>query len=220
MKKLVCQLNTHPTFIRIAQFNNCKFLSSLTHRDFLLIKINGPAAFSTIAPDLYNYYVDTLMPLYEGDSTLQRPFDRSIFPAVTYNLGPQTVCDRHFDSANLAFGWCSVTALGRFDSEKGGHLILWELGLVIEFPAGSTIFLPSAVVSHSNVPIAQDEIRYSFTQYAAGALFQWVESGFQLLKDLKKSLSTSQQKDFENRNKERWSIGLGLFRRSGSNELS
>ena len=119
----------------------------------------------------------------------------------------------------MAFGWCAVTALGTFDSEKGGHLILWELGLVIEFPAGSTIFLPSAVVSHSNVPIAQDEIRYSFTQYAAGALFQWVESGFQTLKDQKKSLSAAQRKDLEDKNKERWNMGLGLFRLPGSVEV-
>lgn len=129
------------------------------------------------------------MPLYTADDTLQRPFEHSVFPAVTYNLGPQTVCERHFDFANLAFGWCAVAAIGRFNSEKGGHLILWELGLVIEFPAGSTIFLPSAVVSHSNVPISQHETRCSFTQYAAGALFQWVESGFQTLKNQKKLLS-------------------------------
>lgn len=114
----------------------------------------------------------------------------------------------------MAFGWCAVTALGQFDSQKGGHLILWELGLVIEFPAGSTIFLPSAVVSHSNVPVAQDETRYSFTQYAAGGLFQWVESGFQTLKSQKKSLPSEQRMDFENKNKERWNMGLGLFRSS------
>jgi hypothetical protein len=159
------------------------------------------------------------MPLYKADPSLERPFQRSVFAAVTYNLGPQTVCERHFDSANLAFGWCAVTALGRFDSEKGGHLILWELGLVVEFPAGSTIFLPSAVVSHSNVPIAQGETRYSFTQYAAGALFQWVESGFQMLKTQKKSLSTAQRMDLENKNKDRWNMGLGLFRRPGIVEL-
>ena len=159
------------------------------------------------------------MPLYKDDPTLQRPFERCIYPAVTYNLGPRTVCERHFDSANLAFGWCAVTALGQFDSQKGGHLILWELGLVIEFPAGSTIFLPSAVVSHSNVPVAQAETRYSFTQYAAGGLFQWVESGFQTLKSQKKSLSTEQRMDFENKRKERWNMGLGLFRCPGSTKL-
>ena len=93
--------------------------------------------------------------------------------------------------------------------------MLRELGLVIEYPAGSTIVLPSAVVSHSNVPIAQDETRYSFTQYAAGALFQWVESGFQTLKNQKKSLSTTQRKDLEDKGKGRWDMGLGLFRRPG-----
>jgi len=36
MKELVCQLNDHPTFVRIAQFHNCTSLSSLTC--FLLIR--------------------------------------------------------------------------------------------------------------------------------------------------------------------------------------
>jgi hypothetical protein len=209
MEELVRQLNNHPTFLRIASFQNCTYLSSISHT--LLIGVDGPAAFSTFAPDLYKYYVDTLTPLYDDDDALQRPFNCSIYPAVAYNLGPQTVCKRHFDFANLAFGWCAVTAVGRFDAEKGGHLILWELGLVVEFPPGSTIFLPSAVVSHSNVPISQHETRCSFTQYAAGALFQWVESGFQTLKNWKKSLSTTQRIQFDEENKERWNMGVGLF---------
>ncbi|KAJ7624191.1 hypothetical protein B0H17DRAFT_1151319 [Mycena rosella] len=54
-----------------------------------------------------------------------------------------------------AWGWCSITALGDFDPNKGGHLILWDLRLAIRFPPGSTILIPSALLHHSNVAIQQ-----------------------------------------------------------------
>ncbi|KAJ7620521.1 hypothetical protein DFH06DRAFT_1010638, partial [Mycena polygramma] len=38
-----------------------------------------------------------------------------------------------------------------FDPNLGGHLILWDLNLVIRFPPGSSIFIPSALLRHSNV---------------------------------------------------------------------
>ncbi|KAI0041140.1 hypothetical protein FA95DRAFT_1478318, partial [Auriscalpium vulgare] len=75
-------------------------------------------------------------------------------------------------------GWCAVTALGSYDHRCGGHLILWELGLVIEFPPGCTILLPSALITHGNTPIQENETRYSLTQYMAGALVRWHKYGF------------------------------------------
>lgn len=83
----------------------------------------------------------------------------------------------HRDSQNYAGGWCAITALGNFDYTKGGHLILWTLGIALEFPAGSTIMIPSALIMHSNVPIGVHETRYSFTNYFAGQLLHWVDNG-------------------------------------------
>ncbi|KAF9540710.1 hypothetical protein CPC08DRAFT_650813 [Agrocybe pediades] len=73
------------------------------------------------APDLHQYYVDYLGRLYAHDPHLKPAFSISVFPATTYNFGPQTVCYRHTDYANLPFGMCSITALGSFDHTKGGH---------------------------------------------------------------------------------------------------
>ena len=120
------------------------------------------------APELHMYYANTLNALHTHDCSLKHIFPTSAFAASTYNLGPRTVCFKHTDFANLPFGMCAVTALGDFDPKKGGHLILWECGLIIEFPPGSTILLPSATISHSNVTVDRDERRYSFTQYTAG----------------------------------------------------
>jgi hypothetical protein len=128
---------------------------------------------------MYKYYHDTLGRLYEWDDKLERLFPGSVWTAMSFNFGPATRCYRHKDWGNLAGGVCVITSAGEFDSMRGGHLILWECGLVIEFPPGAAIIIPSAVISHLNVPIWPHETRYSFTQYAAGGLFRWVEHGFQ-----------------------------------------
>ncbi|KAJ7673497.1 hypothetical protein B0H14DRAFT_2424000, partial [Mycena olivaceomarginata] len=46
--------------------------------------------------------------------------------------------------------------------------------LIIRFPAGCSVLIPSAVVTPSNTPIQAGEERYSIIQYSAGALFRWV----------------------------------------------
>jgi hypothetical protein len=127
--------------------------------------------------------------LERRDSSLQRPFLCSVFPAATFNLGPRTACIPHMDHANLPFGWCAISSLGTFNPALGGHLVLEELRLVVEFPAGSIVLIPSAVVTHSNTPVSMNETRYSFTQYAAGDLFRWIERGFQTDTDLLLHLS-------------------------------
>ena len=105
---------------------------------------------------------------------------------------------------------CAITAGGRFDHTKGGHLYLVDLKLVIEFPAGSTILLPSAVLRHGNTAIDPEENRLSFTQYAAGGLFRWVEYGFQTWNNLKASNGKLAHKVLENRAKN-WGYFLNLF---------
>ena len=167
------------------------------------------SCFSTWAPKLFQYYQDHLNPLFIHSPNLKRNFPNSIFPGCTFNFGPQTVCVPHRDFANLAFGLCSITSLGKYDYLSGGHLILWELGIIIEFPPGSTILIPSACLTHSNTKIQTHEIRMSITQYAAGGLFRWVRYGFRKEEDFKRD-KDSWDKELEER-KHRWAIGLDLF---------
>ena len=110
---------------------------------------------------------------------LRRNYTNSVFAGLTINLGPQTVTQKHTDALNIPFGWCVITALGNYDHKRGGHLVLWDLKMIIEFPPGSTIFIPSACISHSNVKIADNECRYSMTQYTAGGIMRWVACGLQ-----------------------------------------
>ncbi|PPQ82483.1 hypothetical protein CVT26_012846, partial [Gymnopilus dilepis] len=141
------------------------------------------------APKLYQYYIEHLAELHKNHPELKRLFPCSVFAAASYNFGPRTACYKHKDFANLPFGLCAVTALGNFNPRLGGHLVLWECKLVIEFPPGATILLPSAVVAHSNTPIQDNERRYSFAQYTAGGIFRWVENDCKLADDYYASLS-------------------------------
>ncbi|KAJ6474076.1 hypothetical protein DFH09DRAFT_1343350 [Mycena vulgaris] len=61
-------------------------------------------------------------------------FYQSIFAACTFNFGPRAICAPHLDFANPSWGWCTITALGDFDPDVGGHLILWDRTSSYVFP--------------------------------------------------------------------------------------
>ena len=116
---------------------------------------------------------------------LRRPYDDKVgvFPCRTFNLGSQTVTTPHVDDKNFAYAWCSVTALGNFNPNLGGHFVLWDFNLAVRFPPGSTIMIPSAIFIHSNASIQEKEERFSIVQYAAGGLFRWAQRGFMTEKE-------------------------------------
>jgi hypothetical protein len=140
---------------------------------------------------------------------LKRNFPKSIFTTAALNLY-RVRCKKHKDVLNCPFGWCGVQALGKFNHKKGGHLILWELRLVIEFPPGALILFPSASITHSNTAVSKDETRQSFTQYCAGALFRFVDYGFRKEAELKKQDPTKFEEILSKR-EGRWEEGLSLF---------
>ena len=137
------------------------------------------ASFKLFAPRLYERYREVLSGVRVRDGNLRPPFENNVFAAATFNLGGDVTTLIHTDHLNYAPGWCAIVALGKFDPDKGGHLIIWDLGIAIRFPPGSLIFLPSAILRHSNVALAPGDTRYSFTQYTAGGIFRWSACGFQ-----------------------------------------
>ncbi|KAF7366129.1 hypothetical protein MVEN_00489700 [Mycena venus] len=118
--------------------------------------------------------------LHNWNKTLRRNFLPTVlvFAAATFNFGLPTITYPHLNFANLAWGWCAITALGNFDPDKGGHIILWDLKLIIRFPPGCTIFIPSALIRHSNTSIQPHEKHFSFTQYTAAGIFRFVDNRF------------------------------------------
>ncbi|KAJ3759480.1 hypothetical protein EV360DRAFT_41813 [Lentinula raphanica] len=192
--------------------SNSKVLQELSDSQaFQRLSGFATGVFKTWAPRLYEYCKDHLDRLLASDQNLVRIFDNSVLPVAAFNFGPQTVCLPHIDYGNLPFNLCWVWSLGWYDSVKGGHLILWDLKVVIEFPPGSLAAIPSGVCRHSNTNIGQKEKRYSFTQYAPGANFRWVDHGFQTEESYIASRTKAEAAAERQRKKGRWAMGLGLF---------
>lgn len=206
-EKVLNEINGMPVFQRITGFASGAFVKAI-----VLTHAHPPTGvMATWAPTLYKHYGEKLDGLCSRDFSLLCVFPSSIFTATTYNLGPRTMCYKHKDFANLAYGLCSVTSLGQYDPTKGGHLILWELGTVIQFPPGSTILLASALISHSNTKIGKDETRYSVAHYRAGALFRWAENGFQRTEELYNSIPQTTRENLEFLDSFLWEYGLSLL---------
>ncbi|KAJ6557128.1 hypothetical protein B0H10DRAFT_2121145 [Mycena sp. CBHHK59/15] len=146
------------------------------------------SALATYAPKLYRYYF------------------------VTFNCGPDTVTFDHRDGLNLSHSLCAITCGGNFDHTLGGHIYLKQLKLVIEYPSGSSVLIPSGCVNHGNTPLQPGETRTSMTQYAAGGLFRWVTYGFQSAKSL---LSKKGGKEIRDQHDgapgSRWEEALDMF---------
>ncbi|KAJ7742400.1 hypothetical protein B0H14DRAFT_3515125 [Mycena olivaceomarginata] len=189
--RILNRLTALPAFIRLAGF--------------------ATGVLANWAPRLFDFYVIYMTLLYACYTHLCRPFKNGIFSACTFNLGPRTCAPGHCDFANLAFGLCTITALGDFDYKTGGHLVLWDCKLVIEFPPGCTILIPSAAIYHSNIPIGRKEHRYSFTQYTAGGLFRWVEHDFKTEEEYFTSLSAEQAEEEKELGLARVEAGAGLY---------
>ncbi|KAJ6568890.1 hypothetical protein B0H19DRAFT_938847 [Mycena capillaripes] len=135
-------------------------------------------------PKMYGDYATALKGIYENQPELEQLFSNSIFPAATWNLGPAVVTEEHADGLNRPNGFCGVASAGDYNHKIGGHTYLKQLKLVIEFPSGASMLMPSAAVEHGNTAIGKKEMRYSMTQYAAGELFRWAAYGYQGAKAL------------------------------------
>jgi hypothetical protein len=133
-----------------------------------------------------------------------------VFSQATFNFGPKAWTFKHRDILNIPFGMCTVQALSDFDPKKGGHLVLWELKLVIEFPPGALILLPSATIIDSNILVGPDEHRTSFTQYTGGGLFRYVDNGFHTERELAEQDPEEYARVCEQKGA-RWAIGLELL---------
>ncbi|KAI0055042.1 hypothetical protein BV25DRAFT_1816180, partial [Artomyces pyxidatus] len=188
-------------------------------RNEAFIRLAGFAssAFRIAAPKLFTHYDTAIGDVKAGDSGLRPAFANSVFPTATFNFGPRAETLPHRDYQNVPYGWCAVTALGDYNPKLGGHIYLWELGLVVEFPPGATILLPSAVVTHGNTPIQEGETRKAFTQYCAGALMRWHAYGMRTERTLLEEVP-GMKEALDQSWRERWRTAVCYF--SKINELA
>ena len=150
------------------------------------------------------------MSFREANPHLKVNWDRSVFCSAACNLGPRVATFFHRDVMNLPFGFCAIHSLGNYDPTTGGHIVLKELKLIIQFPPSALILIPSATITHGNIPVREGETRTSFTQYTAGAVFRFVDNGFRSEKRFKQRDRKGYAKMLEEKPR-RWEMGLGLW---------
>ncbi|KAL1741229.1 hypothetical protein HDZ31DRAFT_45894 [Schizophyllum fasciatum] len=194
-KKVLDRLTQLKTMQRIAHFSS--------------------SAFGAWQPALHDYYASVQARLLAWKPSLYQSlhFKKSVWLCLTINFGPRTLTFPHRDFGNLAHGFCAITALGRFNADKGGHLIIREFRTVIRFPPGSTAAIPSSLVTHYNTDIAPGESRYSVTQYTSGGIFRFVEHGLQLDEQYYSSLDAAGKRAAMQDNASRWKKGVAMLSR-------
>ncbi|KAJ7676316.1 hypothetical protein B0H14DRAFT_2423560 [Mycena olivaceomarginata] len=188
----------------------------LGNRDINRLANFASFAFSLWAPQLHSHYVNHNVCVRTRLPDLHRPFPKSVFSCAAFNFGPSVWTFKHRDVCNLPFGWCTIQSLGPFDTTKGGHLVLWDLKLVVEFPAGALILLPSATLAHSNTPVEDGEECISFTQFTGGGLFRWIDNGGRTNKQLARE-DPAEYAQLMAKSESHWEEGLSYF--STINEL-
>ncbi|KAL1711916.1 hypothetical protein EV715DRAFT_297569 [Schizophyllum commune] len=173
------------------------------------------SAFNNWQPDIHEEYAGVQKKLLGWKPRLRRflNFRKSVWSCLTINFGPRTETVAHRDFGNLAHGFCAITALGNFNPDLGGHIVLRELRVAIRFPPGSSIIIPSALVTHYNTRIGDDETRYSVTQYTSGAIFRFVEHDFKLDEQYYGGLSAAGRRQAAKDNASRWRKGLAKLAR-------
>lgn len=164
------------------------------------------------APKLYRYYCRVLREIFKRQPELVHNFNNSIFPAVTFNCGPDAVSLDHLDHLNLSHGMCPITAGGDFNHTTSGLVHVRQIHLVLQCPSGASLLIPSGFLDHGNTPLQPGETRHSITQYAAGGLFRWAAYGFQSAKSLLAQKDGKEARAaFDGVPGSRWRWALDLF---------
>ncbi|KAJ7084882.1 hypothetical protein B0H15DRAFT_951367 [Mycena belliarum] len=136
-----------------------------------LLEVYCTSAFAALEHEKQEFLEDNNNALY--------PCDSSVFSAVTWEFGgPHRYKTGPGVPDRLQPGsWSVLTALGNFAPVQGGHIIFWELGLVVRFPAGACILIPAGILHYSFVKVRTGEHRYSMLQWAGAGISRWFANG-------------------------------------------
>ncbi|KAJ3552345.1 hypothetical protein NP233_g12904 [Leucocoprinus birnbaumii] len=138
------------------------------------------------APRLYGYIKDHMQRLQRHpDYTGLRWNDpHGAMSGKTRNFPWCVATVPHRDVMNMAFAWCGVVAIGPYNAIYGGHFVIHNMKLAIQFPHGALILIPSAFLWHSNVPVRHEDHRASVTFYTSGGLYRFIDNCFMRESDL------------------------------------
>ncbi|THV07166.1 hypothetical protein K435DRAFT_742811 [Dendrothele bispora CBS 962.96] len=155
--------------------------------------------FRSYFPKLHQLYKKVLEIIIAEDPSLKRTFPNSQFASIRYNL-KNAIDVPHRSFSNLSFGRCGIFACGNYNYKKSGHVVLWDLGLVIEFPPGTVVFIPDALLLYSTTKISTtttSETRSLIMLYSDAALFRWVHNGGMTDRQFRENASEELKKEWD-----------------------
>ncbi|KAJ7641676.1 hypothetical protein FB45DRAFT_737609, partial [Roridomyces roridus] len=121
-------------------------------------------AFEAFSPKAFSVVTELTDRLFVAHPRLKR-FMPGPWTNATFNLGTQTAtCPDSTEASACGWWWQALIALGDYDSEKGGHVNLWDLASVLQCPAGSVVLIPP-MMRYSIVTVQPGEQRYSITLF-------------------------------------------------------
>ncbi|KAJ3818581.1 hypothetical protein F5880DRAFT_1491145 [Lentinula raphanica] len=191
--------------------HNTKLMEEfLADRAVQLVARFVDAGLQTLFPKLHRFLDNLLEKILDDNPDLKRMFPGCCYGACHVNL--ITAWTRqHQDYFNILFAMCCVFCVGAFDSTRGGHLIAWEFGIVTELPPGSAVFLPSAWVTHANIPIAPHERRSSIAFFMSLGLARWYQNGYMSDKTFQELAEPSQIQAWKDARSKLWEAGLEML---------
>ncbi|PPR01054.1 hypothetical protein CVT24_000593 [Panaeolus cyanescens] len=161
----------------------------LSNPDIKRIALFPNYTFAKWAPNLFGYYHKQISLLHTHFPHLKWPFYHSIWLNATFhfdsivnpnNISSPSPSQLDQYTSHFTSGWAALTPLGHFNHHTGGHIVLHDLKIAIELPAGATLLLPTALLKNSLAPIGVDsekgERRASFVQFCDRRLFRYVEN--------------------------------------------
>ncbi|KAJ6487667.1 hypothetical protein C8R45DRAFT_827723 [Mycena sanguinolenta] len=106
------------------------------------------------------------------------PCDFSVFSAATFEFGgpPRPTTSTGMPDHCHATTWSVLTSLGKYVPMHGGHIILWDLGLVVAFPPGASILIPTGILRYSFVKVRPGEVCYSLLQWAGSGISRHMDT--------------------------------------------
>ena len=154
------------------------------------------AVLALLAPKMYKNFADKLHRLFEHMPELRRYALMSVFTTASFDFNDGRPCRIHDYHPNGSVGWCSLYAGGDYDPTTGGHLYLPQVQLLIEFPPGATVLIPSNLV-YGIVPVAPGQTRYTFTQYIPTDLIRYIDNGLSTRRGERKAGTDTSPSDLE-----------------------
>ncbi|KAJ3804565.1 hypothetical protein F5876DRAFT_53212 [Lentinula aff. lateritia] len=168
------------------------------------------AAIQTTFPKLHAFLTNLLEKILADNPRIKKMFNSCCYSTCHFNL--HSACtDNHEDNFNILFAMCCAFCVGNFDHTRGGHIIAWDLGVVTEFPPGTAVCLPSAWVTHANIPIASHEHRSSITFFTSSGLARWYQNGYMSDREFQERATSRQLHIWREARSKLWESGLEML---------